>query len=51
MYDAGGGRDSCALEKNRIGIEIRSSQTEYELITTNRTDLEKREARTDTAEL
>lgn len=47
----GRGQGLLCAGKNRIGIEIRSSQTEYELITTNRTDLEKREARTDTAEL
>ena len=46
----GRGQGLLCAGKNRIGIEIRSSQTEYELITTNRTDLEKRESRTDTAE-
>jgi len=30
-------------EKSRICVEIRASQMEYDLITTNRADLEKRE--------
>lgn len=30
--------------KNKIAVEVRASQTEYDLITTNRADLEKRKA-------
>lgn len=39
----GRGQGLLCAGKNRISVEIRSSQTEYELITTNRADLEKRE--------
>ena len=46
----GRGQGLLCAGKNRIGIEIRSSQTEYELITTNRADLEKRELQEDEKE-
>lgn len=39
----GRGQGLLCAGKNRIAVEIRSSQTQYDLITTNRTDLEKRE--------
>lgn len=40
---SGRGKGLLCAGKNRISVEIRSSQTEYDLITTNRADLEKRE--------
>lgn len=39
----GRGQGLLCAGKNRIAVEIRSSQTQYDLITTNRADLEKRE--------
>lgn len=39
----GRGQGLLCAGKNRIAVAIRSSQTEYELITTNRADLAKRE--------
>ena len=39
----GRGQGLLCAGKNRIAVEIRSSQTQHELITTNRADLEKRE--------
>ncbi len=39
----GRGQGLLCAGKNRIAVEIRSSQTQYDLITTNRSDLEKRE--------
>ena len=39
----GRGQGLLCAGKNRITVEIRSSQTQYDLITTNRADLEKRE--------
>ncbi len=39
----GRGQGLLCAGKNRIAVEIRSSQTQYNLITTNRADLEKRE--------
>lgn len=44
----GRGQGLLCAGKNRIAVEIRSSQTQYDLITTNRADLEKREKREDT---
>ena len=41
----GRGQGLLCAGKNRIAVEIRSSQTQYDLITTNRADLEKREKR------
>ena len=38
----GRGQGLLCAGKNRIAVEIRSSQTQYDLITTNRADLEKR---------
>ena len=43
----GRGQGLLCAGKNRIAIEIRSSQTQYDLITTNRKDLGKREKATD----
>lgn len=40
---SGRGQGLLCAGKSRISVEIRSSQTEYDLITTNRADLEKRE--------
>lgn len=39
----GRGQGLLCAGKNRIAVEIRSSQIQYDLITTNRADLEKRE--------
>ena len=39
----GRGQGLLCAGKNRIAVEIRSSQTQYDLITTNRADLELRE--------
>ena len=39
----GRGQGLLCAGKNRIAVEIRSSQTQHDLITTNRADLEKRE--------
>ena len=39
---SGRGQGLLCAGKNRISVEIRSSQTEHDLITTNRIDLEKR---------
>lgn len=39
----GRGQGLLCAGKNRIAVEIRSSQTQYDLLTTNRADLEKRE--------
>lgn len=39
----GRGQGLLCAGKNRIAVEIRSSQSQYELITTNRADFEKRE--------
>ena len=39
----GRGQGLLCAGQNRIAVEIRSSQTQYDLITTNRADLEKRE--------
>lgn len=39
----GRGQGLLCAGKNRIAVEIRSSETQYDLITTNRADLEKRE--------
>ena len=44
----GRGQGLLCAGKNRIAVEIRSSQTQYDLITTNRADLEKREIKEDT---
>lgn len=44
----GRGEGLLCAGKNRIAVEIRSSQTQYDLITTNRADLEKREIKEDT---
>ncbi len=41
----GRGQGLLCAGKNRIAVEIRSSQTQYDLITTNRADLEKREVK------
>ena len=41
----GRGQGFLCAGKNRIAVEIRSSQTQYDLITTIRADLEKREKR------
>ena len=38
----GRGQGLLCAGKNRIAVDIRSSQTQYDLITTNRADLEKR---------
>ena len=43
----GRGQGLLCAGKNRIAVEIRSSQTQYDLITTNRADLEKREIKED----
>lgn len=43
----GRGQGLLCAGKNRIAVEIRSSQTQYDLITTNRADLEKRENKED----
>lgn len=43
----GRGQGLLCAGKNRIAVEIRSSQTQYDLITTNRADLEKREIKND----
>ncbi len=40
----GRGQGLLCAGKNRISVEIRSSQAEYDMITTNRADLEKRES-------
>lgn len=39
----GRGQGLLCAGKSRICVEIRASQMEYDLITTNRADLEKRE--------
>lgn len=44
----GRGQGLLCAGKNRIAVEIRSSQTQYDLITTNRADLEKREVKEET---
>lgn len=41
----GRGQGLLCAGKNRIAVEIRSTNTQYELITTNRADLEKREVK------
>lgn len=42
----GRGQGLLCAGKNRIAVEIRSSATQYDLITTNRADLEKRQKET-----
>ena len=39
---SGRGQGLLCAGKNRISVEIRASQAQHELITTSRTDLEKR---------
>ena len=43
---SGRGEGLLCAGKNRIAIEIRASDTEYELITTDRKSLEKRQKKT-----
>ena len=40
---SGRGQGLLCAGQNRIAVEIRSTQTQYDIITTNRADLEKRE--------
>ena len=39
---SGRGQGLLCAGQNRIAVEIRSTQTQYDIITTNRADLEKR---------
>lgn len=48
---SGRGQGLLCAGQNRIAVEIRSTQTQYDIITTNRADLEKREKKENKNEL